>query len=103
MTDSGARFVLRWAKTEISFPFTVDTDGKVMGQINQIMNDPGLKDPNIFFAASSYYFNTDRDLNQALTWVSRAVELKPDAFWMSRLKSQIQAKMGDYKMAIESA
>ncbi len=103
MTDSGARFVLRWATTEISFPFTVDTDGKVMGQINQIMKDPELKDPGVFYAASNYYFNTDRDLKQALTWVSKAVELKPDAFWMSRLKSRIQAKMGDYKMAIESA
>jgi hypothetical protein len=103
MTDNSARFVLKWASTEISFAMTVDTDKNVMGQIDALMKNPALKDPDMFYSAADYYFNTGRDFKQALSWVSRAVELKPDGFWISRLKSRIEAKMGDYKAAIKSA
>lgn len=56
-----------------------------------------------FFAAADYYYNHDKDLNKALAWVNAATEKRLDAFWMIRLKSQIQAKMGNYKEAIEKA
>jgi regulator of sirC expression with transglutaminase-like and TPR domain len=42
-------------------------------------------------------------MDKALEWVSKAVEMNPDAFWMSRRKSLIQADMGDKKGALESA
>jgi len=103
ITDSDAQIVLRWATTKVSFGMKVDTDAKVMAQISEIMKNPDLDDANIYYRAGSYYFSNDKDTDQALKWVSRAVELKPDAFWMSRTKAQIQAKMGDYKAAIESA
>jgi len=103
MTNNSARFILRWANTEVSFVMTTDTDGKVMGQIKQIMQNPDLKDANIYFEAAYYYFNNDKDIKQALNWANSAVELQPDAFWMSRLKSQIQAKVGDFKSAIKTA
>jgi len=103
MTNNNARIVLSWANTRVSFAMTVDTDKKVMGQIDAVMKDSNLNDANIFYRASDYYFTNDKDLEQALSWADKAVELKPDAFWMSRLKSRIQAKMGDYKSAIQSA
>jgi regulator of sirC expression with transglutaminase-like and TPR domain len=103
MTDESARLVLRWASTEISFALTVDTESKVTGQINKIMKDPEMKDANTFFRAAEYYFSKDKDTKQALAWVNRAVELNPETFWMLRLQSLILAKLGDYKMAIESA
>ncbi len=103
MTNNSAQIMLKWANTKVSFGMTVDTDSKVMAQINQVMKDPDLENANIYYGAGNYYFNNDKDIEQALKWVSRAVELKPNAFWMSRVKSQIQAKMGDYKAAIESA
>ena len=42
-------------------------------------------------------------MKQALAWSTKAVELRPEAYWMSRLKAQIQAAIGDYKGAIETA
>jgi tetratricopeptide (TPR) repeat protein len=103
MTDESARFILRWAATEVSFGMKVDTESKVMGQIDEIMKNKDLKDPDTFFLAADYYFNKDKDTDQALAWINRAVELNPDVFWMLRLQSRIQAKIGDYKAAIESA
>jgi hypothetical protein len=103
MTNNSAQIMLKWATTQVSFGMMVDTDSKVMAQIKQVMEDPNLEDANIYFRAGTYYFSNDKDIAQALKWVNRAVELKPDAFWMSRVKAQIQAKMGDYEAAIKTA
>ena len=103
ITDTSARFFLKWANLQVSFMMTIDTDKMVMSQIDQVMKDPDLKDANIYFQAAFYYYNNDKDLNQASQWAAKAVELQPDAYWMSRLLSQIQAKTGDYAAAIQSA
>ena len=58
---------------------------------------------NTYYSAADYYFNNDKDQKKALEWVSKAVEINPDAYWMLRLKSRVQAKMGDYKNAIKTA
>jgi hypothetical protein len=42
-------------------------------------------------------------MKQALSWCTKAVELRPEAYWMSRLMAQLQAANGDYKGAIETA
>ena len=58
---------------------------------------------NNYFASASYYYETGKDIKQALEWINKAVELNPKAYWVIRTKSLIQAKMGDYKMALETA
>lgn len=103
VTDNSAQIVLSWAMTEVSFGMTVDTDANVMGQIKEVMKNPDLDDGGTYMQAAYYYYHNDKDTKQAFTWVNKAVELEPDAFWISRLKAQIQAKMGDYKAAIQTA
>jgi tetratricopeptide (TPR) repeat protein len=56
-----------------------------------------------YFSAASYYRSTGKDLNKALEWVTKAVDMNPEAFWMSRQKSLIQADLGDKKGAIATA
>ena len=101
--DNWAFVVLTWENTLVKFKIEFDVDAKVMTQIEKEMADPEKTHDNNFFAAADYYYNHDKDLNKALVWVNTAIEKRPDAFWMIRLKSQIQAKMGNYKDAIETA
>ena len=58
---------------------------------------------NDYFAAASYYYQEGLDMNSAKVWADKAVEMNPEAFWMSRLQSLIYAKLGDTKGAIEAA
>ena len=59
---------------------------------------------NDYHAAATYYFNENLDLKKALEWSTKAVELRgPSAYWMTRLKAQLQAANGDFKGAIETA
>ena len=97
---NGGTLTLKWDQTSVSFPFTVPTDAKVMANINKTMAGPSAND---YISAASYYLENKKDLKKALEWATKAAELNPEAFWIFRTKSLIQAELGDKKGAIESA
>lgn len=49
------------------------------------------------------YFTSKVDLKKALEWVSKALELQPDTYYMMRTKAMIQKELGDIKGAIDTA
>ncbi len=97
---NGGTLTLKWDQTAVAFPFAVPTDAKVMANINKMMAGPSAND---YFGAANYYLENKKDLKKALDWATRATELNPEAFWIFRTKSLIQAELGDKKGAIESA
>lgn len=97
--SSGMMHIM-WEKTRVSLKIETPTDEIAIKSIEKVIAGPSAND---YFSAGSYYYSSGKDLNQALIWVSKAVEMNPDAFWMSRQKSLIQADLGDKKGAIASA
>jgi tetratricopeptide (TPR) repeat protein len=100
LETNGAKLTLAWDKTQIAVPFSVPTDAKVMANIKRTMGGPSAND---YFGAAQYYYMNKKDIKQAYEWVNKAVEQRPDAFWIVRLKALIQADMGDKAAAIETA
>ncbi len=98
-TDNSLEVNIMWERTLVPFTITTDIDAKVMSAIDRIMST----DSKPYLAAANYYLDNGKDLNKALEWASKAVELQPDAFWVSHTKAKIQAKMGDKKGALETA
>lgn len=94
-----ANLLLIWEKTMVTVPLKADIDGKIAAQIEAAMK--GDKKP--YFQAASYYYETNRDLKQALAWAEEAVKENPSAFWIVTLKARIQAKAGDKKGAKATA
>jgi len=82
--------VMMWENTMVSFPISTDVETKVMGQIDQLMN----KDNRPYYAAALYYMETGKDLNQALAWFDKAVEMQPTAFWVHHQRANCLAKLG---------
>ncbi|MFK6999897.1 DUF2911 domain-containing protein [Flavobacterium oreochromis] len=98
---NGANIEFLWEKTSVSLHFDVPTNKTAIASIDKTLNGPTSGD---YFTASQYYYNTNVDLNKALQYVNKAYEMnEKKPFWYTRLKSQIQAKLGDYKGAIETA
>jgi tetratricopeptide (TPR) repeat protein len=85
-----AELQIMWDKTAVAVPFTTDVDKKVMTQIENVMN----KDNRPYFQAAMYYMESGRDLNQALTWLNKAIEQNPRAFWIYHQKANALAKLG---------
>jgi hypothetical protein len=81
---------LGWDKTMVSLPITTDVESKVMAQIDQLMN----KDNRPYFSAAMYYMDNNKDLNQALAWFDKAVELNPNAFWIHHQRANALARLG---------
>lgn len=103
MEFNGADLVVAWDEHLVRFPFTVNTKVKVLESIDKTMKSKSAS-ANDYHAAASYYFSENLDLKQALEWSKKAVELKgPSAYWMTRLKAQLQAANGDIKGAMETA
>jgi hypothetical protein len=97
LTTNSALLQLSWEKTIVKFKIENEVDSKVMAQIKQKMEDTQM-----YFQAASYYYDTNRDMNQALEWINKATAKDPK-FWMLHLKAKIQVKLKDCKGAIESA
>ncbi len=90
---------LSWEKTAVSFPIEAEIDGKIMGQIDELMKT----DKPPYFTAAYYYFQNGKDINKALTWYDKAIAENPKAFWIYHQKANAQVKAGKKKEAIETA
>jgi hypothetical protein len=101
LSNNGGTLLITWENTKVSLPFTLNTKAKVLASIDKTMTGPSAND---YHAAATYYFNENLDLKKALEWSTKAVEMRGNsAYWMTRLKAQLQAANGDYKGAIETA
>ncbi|MCX6319882.1 MAG: DUF2911 domain-containing protein [Bacteroidetes bacterium] len=100
MKGNSCNLGLMWGTVYLSFAITTDVDGKVMKQIDNIMN----KDNKPYYTAATYYFDNGKDLNLALAWVNKAVEAAPNEQpWVHTLKTKILAKLGKKAEAIAAA
>lgn len=81
---------IMWDKTAVALPISVDVEKKIMTQIDQLMN----KDNRPYFNAAMYYMENGKDLNQALSWFDKAVEMNPSAFWIHHQRANCLAKLG---------
>jgi hypothetical protein len=99
VTTKSAEIQLEWETTRISFPIATDPDRAVMKNIDAALNVPARN----YYQAANYYYENDKDLNKALEWINTAIANNYERYWVLRVKSLIQAKLGDYKGAIATA
>jgi hypothetical protein len=90
---------LMWDNVAVSLPITSDIDKKVMNQIDDIMN----KDNRPYYQAGLYYLESGKDVKQALTWLDKAVQQQPEAFWIHHQRANALAKLGRKDEAKQSA
>ncbi len=93
ITNNGCDLQLAWGNSQVSLPINVNTDEKVMKQIDNIFN----KDSKPYVAAAQYYFDNGKDIAQAKEWIDKASADAANAksmnvFW---LKARIYQKTGD--------
>lgn len=94
-----ANIEMCWANTRAAFNVTTDIDTRIMKNIEANVE----KDNRPYYQAATYYLDNDKDLNKALTWVNKAIESNPDAYYMMHTKAKIQLKLKDYAGAIATA
>ena len=91
--------VILWDKTVVPFNITTEIDSKVTAQIDQLMKT----DKPPYFQAAMYYLENGKDLDKAVTWMDKAIEENPKAFWVYHNKANALVKLGKKKEAVEAA
>lgn len=101
VTGDGAELELSWENTKVAFPFMVETKSRVIASIEDLMGGPSYYE---YFMAANYYLSKDNDLDKALTWINKALDMSEGTpYWMLRDKSLIQAGLGKKEDAIATA
>ena len=103
LTNTSANLGLLWEDVYVAMPFTVPTDKAVMASIDEVLK--GKPNARAYYDAAVYFKSADKDINQAKTWVDKAIEMSKDdpKFWMLRQQSLIHAKAGKTTSAIAAA
>ncbi len=82
---------MMWGTAAVSVPIQTNIKDKLRTQLEAALQ--GEKKP--YFQAATFYYEWDKNHEQALTNVNKAIEENKKAFWMHMLKARIQKDMGD--------
>jgi tetratricopeptide (TPR) repeat protein len=99
LKNNGCDLLLAWEDVAVKLPITTDVDAKVMAQIEENMKS----DKPAYFQAAMYYFENNKDMDKALTWINKAAELQPEAFWVIHQQANMLAKANKKKEATAAA
>ena len=101
LDNNFAYLEISWENSFAALKFEVPTQKKATANIEKALSGPASAD---YFAAAQFLFQSNGDNAKALEYVNKSLEMTKDKpFWYNRLKSVIQAKLGDKKGAIDSA
>jgi tetratricopeptide (TPR) repeat protein len=100
---ASATLVFVWDKTRVPVKLTTDDVEQVSKQLDAAVSAGTPLDPRTAYQAAAFYYDNNKDMNQAAKWIDQALEKNPDAYFMHYKKAQIQAKLGNKKEATASA
>lgn len=101
ITLNSADLQLAWEQVAIQLPITFPTNEIMESHLSKM--NPDSASANDLYTAAVYYLNNDKVLQKAKAWITKAVELRTDAFWFYRQKSLIHEALGELDMAINAA
>lgn len=99
ITTQTCELHIMWEKSSIVIPIKTDVKPKLKAQIEGAL----LTDKKPYYQAAQYYNDYEMDYAKALTYSQKAVEERPNAYWIWLFQAKIQQKLGDKAGAMESS
>jgi hypothetical protein len=103
LTPATANVDMMWENTGAKFKIMADVESKVMAQIDEKVIKAATPAPGDLAAAAVYYYDSNKDLKQALAWMEKANAAEPTKYWNLNTEAKIRLKMKDYKGAMTAA
>ena len=101
LEQNSAYLEISWENSHIALKFEVPTAKIATASIQKTLAGPTWND---YYAASQYLFQSNGNMISARDYVDKAIEMSTEKpYYLTRLKSLIQAKQGDKAGAIETA
>ena len=99
MRNDACDLMLKWEQVIVRIKVMSYYDERLSKQITEVMS----KDTRPYSGAANYYYENNKDLNQALVWINKSLEANPKAYWNWLLKAKIQKGLKDYAGALETS
>ena len=99
ITYTTCNIVLKWENTKVIIPVKANNQERIKKDITKAVEKPSIP----YYQAANYYLQTKQNLDKALTYIDKAIEGRPKAFWMYHLKAKIAKEMGKKDIAIAAA
>jgi hypothetical protein len=103
LTQATARMYMEWENTMVSFMISTDADQRIVTEIEDRLRDPMVDVANTYYSSANYYLLTNRDLDQALTWIDKAIEINGEKSFYLNLKAKVYARQDKYGKAVQVA
>lgn len=100
INPQSCKLQMTWEKTSLSLNIVAKFRDKVKSQIETALQS---SDKKPFWQAAQFFFEYEKDFPRALENVNKALEDKPEAYWIWLYKAKIQKEMGDKQGAMESS
>ena len=100
ITFTTCKIELMWEKTKVVLPVTAHNGESVETNIDKAINHP---QPLPYFQAANYYYETNQKTDIASSYVNKALEQDPKAFYIWYLKARIERRKGNNDEAISAA
>jgi hypothetical protein len=102
LTDASADLSIKWEQTRVEFTIQTEVDPIVMADIKKQVIDAQSTNPALLYQAANYYFTSNKDMNQAYTWIKQSTSSDPK-YWTLHLQAKIEMSLGKKTEALESA
>ena len=103
LTGTSATLQMFWENTVVRVNIGTTTDEEIVAKIDKMLNNPMVMVGNNYYGGADYYLRTHRDIDQALTWINKAIEINGASPWYLQTKAEIMVEKGDYGEAIKIA
>lgn len=99
ITYNTCKIELSWDRTRVIIPVTALSGDAIDASVDKALNQPTLP----YFQAALYYFESNKKIELAHTYVNKAIDQDPKAFYIWYLKARIEKKLGNREEAIVAA
>src|SRR5690606_26100041 len=99
ITFNTCNITLKWENTKVVIPVKADNDERISKDIAKAVENPSIP----YYQAASYYYETGKNLDKALEYVTKAADERNDASVRWHLKAKIAQKAGKKDVAIDAA
>lgn len=93
ITTESCNVTLSWENTIVKIPIQVNVDNKITAQLEELMAS-GEVSAGTYFRSAEYFYHNKKDLNKALEWSEKSLELSPKNPRFGLLKARILSGQG---------
>lgn len=98
---TSAEMYIKWEKTMVPVKISHDADKNIMKEIAEKTKAAEVTS-DTYYDAANYYYENNKDLNQAFEWANKLVEMDKQ-YWTYYVRAKIAAKLGKCDIALADA